>query len=151
VAGYEMPIYAAQAYAYAYDLTREPELLDAARRWADCIRRAWPPRECSPNAWYRDYSRHWAPHGTYAGLYGRTLSFLLHLHALTEDAEYLDLARDVAKESVSKLLYRGLFRGHPAKPTYEATDGVGYLLVALLQLDAALDHGKGARSTCKNW
>jgi len=26
-------------------------------------------------------------------------------------------------------------RGHPAKPYYEATDGVGFLLYALLELD----------------
>jgi hypothetical protein len=70
---------------------------------------------------------------------------------LTGEAAHLDFAREVAKEAVSKLVYRGLFRGHPAKPTYEAADGVGYLLVALLQLDAALDGGKDTEIPHKNW
>ncbi|HSW45035.1 MAG TPA: hypothetical protein VLM89_05645 [Phycisphaerae bacterium] len=57
------------------------------------------------------------------------------MHALTGGWEYLDFAREVADEAVSRLYYRGLFRGHPGKPYYEAVDGVGYLLVGLLQLD----------------
>lgn len=150
VAGYECPIYAAQAYAYAYDVTRDDELLVAAQRWADCIRRAWPPRQCNPNAWYRGYAKDWAPHGTYAGLYGRTISFLLHLHALTGEAKHLDFAREVAREAVSKLYYRGLFRGHPRKPYYEAVDGVGYLLVALLQLDRVAAGG-AKKIAFENW
>lgn len=32
-----------------------------------------------------------------------------------------------------------LFRGHPARPYYATTDGAGYLLVALLQLDRAVE------------
>jgi hypothetical protein len=39
---------------------------------------------------------------------------------------------------VARLYHNGLFRGHPAKPYYEATDGVGQLLYALLQLDRFL-------------
>ena len=57
---------------------------------------------------------------------------------MTQDAEYLDLASDMADEAISKLYHQGLFRGHPAKPYYEATDGVGFLLYALLQLSQVL-------------
>ena len=32
----------------------------------------------------------------------------------------------------------GFSRGHPAKPYYEAMDGVGYLMYALLELDLVL-------------
>ncbi len=138
IAGYECPIYAAQSYAYAYALTRDEELLNAARKWVDCIRRAWPPRSCNDRTWYAEYAEHWAPHGTYAGLYGRTISFALHMHALTGEAAYRQFARTVAREAVSKLYYKGLLRGHPAKPYYEAADGVGYFLYALLQLDRTL-------------
>ena len=138
IAGYEHPARTAQTYAYAYELTRDAGLLDAARKWADCFRRAWPPRRCDEQTWYADYAKDWAPHGTYAGRYGRTLSFLLHMHALTRDAGYLSFAREVAKEAVAKLLYKGLFRGHARKPYYEAADGVGYLLHALVQLDQVM-------------
>ncbi len=138
-AGYEHPIATAQTYALAAELTGDEELLLAARRWAHCIAEAFPPRRCDPNAWYQGYSTDWAPHGTYAGLYGRTISFLLHMAHVTGEQEYCLLARQVAQEAVSKLYYRGLFRGHPCKPYYESIDGVGYLLYALLQLDQALD------------
>jgi hypothetical protein len=151
VAGYECPIYTAQAYAYAYDLTRDAALLEAAKRWADCIRRVFPPRRCNEKAWYRAYARQWAPHGTYAGLYGRTISFSLHMHALTGDGAYLQFARAAAREALSKLYYRGLIRGHSCKPYYEAVDGVGYLLCALLQLDQALAGGGAKKIPFENW
>jgi len=44
------------------------------------------------------------------------------------------------REAVSKLCYKGLFRGHPAKPYYSSVDGVGFLLYSLLQLDRATAH-----------
>ena len=150
-AGYEHPITTAQVYAHAFALTRDPVLLEAATRWADCIRRGFPPRACDANAWYRDYATGWAPHGTYAVHYGQTISFLLHLHALTGQAPYLDLARDVAGEAVAKLYYRGLMRGHPAKHCYEAIDGVGYLLFALIQLDEVAKGRGGKVVAFENW
>jgi hypothetical protein len=145
VAGYECPIYTAQAYASACQFTRDEQLLVTAKRWADCIRRVFPPRSCNENAYYQPYAKHWAPHGTYAGLYGRTISFFLSMHRLTGDAEYGRFAGEVAREALSKLYYRGLMRGHPCKPYYEAVDGVGYLLYALLQLHQA-QAGSGAHT-----
>ena len=139
VAGYENPIYTAAAYAYACKITDDKELLATARRWADGIRAVFPPTRCDQNAWYGPYAKDWAPHGTYAGLYGRTISFFLRLHDLTGDDQYLDFARQVARESLSKLYYQGLIRGHACKPYYESVDGVGYLLLALLELHAAAD------------
>ena len=35
----------------------------------------------------------------------------------------------------------GLFRGHPVRPYYAATDAVGYLKIGLLQLDRAVELG----------
>lgn len=149
-ASYSCTLYAAQAYAEAYARTREPVFLEAARRWADVIRRAWPPRRCAPTGWYRPYTDRWAPLGTYAEYYGRAISFLLHLHALTGERDDLEFAKEVGREAVSKLWWNGLFRGHPGKPYYEASDGVGYLLVALLQLEEA-GRGGVARVPPGNW
>jgi hypothetical protein len=135
VAGYEHPIATAQVYAYAYQLTREAEMLETARMFARCIEANWPPRSCLEKTWYEGYAISYAPQGTYAENYGRTISFFLHLYVLTADPHYLTVARSAADEAIANLLHNGLFRGHPAKPYYEAVDGVGYLLYALLQLD----------------
>jgi len=138
--GYEFPIYTAQAYAYAYQVTDDRKLLDAAVRWADWIRHCPPSEGClAENAWYERYAGLFAPHGTFADMYGRTISLFIHLYALTGQQSYLNDARRMAREAVSRLYYKGLLRGHPAKPFYSSVDGVGYLLYALLQLDRVLE------------
>ena len=48
------------------------------------------------------------------------------------------------------MYYKGLLRGHPCKPYYESIDGVGYLLVALLQLDQVVT-GKKCPVVLENW
>jgi len=150
-AGYEQPIATAQTYACAYEATRDEDLLAAAKRWAECLRRAFPPRTCDANGWYRRYALNWAPHGTYAGNYGGTISFLLHLHALTGDTQFLRFAKEVANEAVAGLSYRGLLRGHPGKPYYESLDGVGNLLYALLQLDRVVTRSERNQTPWYNW
>jgi hypothetical protein len=138
VAGYEHPIATAQAYAYAALTTGDAELRDIAEKFAHWIQKEFPPRRCETNSWYRGYAEDFAPQGTYAGFYGQTISFFLQMKLLTGDETYLKSARNVADEAVARLYHNGLFRGHPAKPYYEATDGVGQLLYALLQLDRFL-------------
>jgi len=132
--GYERPLDTAMTYAYAYRLTGEKFLLETARRWASCIIRNWPPRETAKPSWYASYSEKWAPLGTYAENYGKTITFFLQMHNLTGEKDYLEQARKAGREAVSSLYYRGLFRGHPGKPYYESIDGVGYLLRSLVQL-----------------
>jgi hypothetical protein len=130
----EQPLGTARTYVDAAKLTGDAELIEAARRWAECIRQALPPGPCLAEAYYEKYARTWAPHGTYAGYYGQTIAFFVGMSRLTGEAKYGDLARSVANEAVAKLYYRGLFRGHPCKPYYEAMDDVGVFLEALLQL-----------------
>lgn len=138
VAGYEHPIPTAEEYAYAALVTGDPELRDTAEKFARWIRQEFPPRRCDTNSWYRGYAEDFAPQGTYAGLYGQTISFFLQMYLVTGDAADLKSARAVADEAIAKLYCNGLFRGHPAKPYYEAMDGVGQLLYALLELDRVL-------------
>ncbi|HTY88313.1 MAG TPA: hypothetical protein VMB80_12670 [Candidatus Acidoferrum sp.] len=138
VAGYEHPIATAQAYAYAALTTGDPDLRATAGQFARWIRQEFPPRQCLTNAWYFGYAELYAPQGTYAGFYGQTVSFFLQMYLVTGDPAQLQNARDVADEAVARLYYHGLFRGHPAKPYYEAMDGVGQLLYALLELDRVL-------------
>jgi uncharacterized protein YyaL (SSP411 family) len=135
--GYEQPLYTAQAYAYAYQLSNDPEMLDVARKWAAWIRKAPPSKGClQKENRYARYANRFSPHGVYAGHYGRAVSFFLHLYALTGEKSYLDDARRLGREAVSRLYYNGLFRGHPAQAHYCSLDGVGFLLYALMQLDA---------------
>jgi hypothetical protein len=138
VAGYEHPIATAQAYACAALTTGDPDLRATAEQFARWIRQEFPPRQCATNAWYFGYSELYAPQGTYAGFYGQTVSFFIQMYLLTGDPAQLQNARDVADEAVARLYHHGLFRGHPAKPYYEAMDGVGQLLYALLELDRVL-------------
>jgi hypothetical protein len=142
VAGYEHPIPTAEEYAYAALVTGDPELRDTAEKFARWIRQEFPPRHCETNSWYRGYAEDFAPQGTYAGLYGQTISFFLQLYLVTGDAADLKMARDVADEAIARLYCHGLFRGHPAKPYYESMDGVGQLLYALLELDRVLVNPK---------
>jgi hypothetical protein len=151
VAGYEAPVYTAQAYAQAAAVTGDGQMRQTAEHWATAIRAEFPPRACERNTWYRQYAEKWAPLGTYAGLYGRTISFALQMHRLTGDESHLEFAREVAREAVSKLYFQGLFRGHPGKPYYESIDGVGYLLVALLQLDRLKTRATNDDLSLENW
>jgi hypothetical protein len=146
VAGYEHPVPTAQAYAFAFSLTNDPAMLDTARLFAKLTEANLPPRSCLKESWYRDYAERYAPEGTYAGLYGQAVSFLLHMYLLTGEPDYLRLARGTADDAIARLFRNGLFCGHPAKPYYEAVDGVGYLLYALLELDQVIKHPEPALS-----
>jgi len=149
VAGYEHPLPTAQVYAFAFSLTNEPAMLDTARLFAKLMETNLPPRACLKESWYRGYAERYAPQGTYAGLYGQSVSFFLHVYLLTGEPRYLRLARGTADDAIARLFHNGLFRGHPAKPYYEAVDGVGYLLYALLELDQVIKHPEQALSQKK--
>lgn len=135
---YEFPLIAAQSYAYAAELTGDAEMIEATKKWADVIERELPPKaghrwkhllaEALPGLEERG--------GTYAENYGRAIDFFLRAAKVTGEERYEEIARELGAEAVAKLHHSksGLFVGHASKPMYEATDGVGYLLWALLQL-----------------
>jgi len=136
--GYEHPLSTAQNYAYAYQVTGDAGMLVTAKCFAEWIRKTPPDAPPAEGAWYRDYSNGPGKKGAYAEHYGRAIAFFIHLYALTADDAYLRDARAMADAAIAALWSNGLFRGHPAKPYYEAADGVGYLLHALLELDLTL-------------
>lgn len=134
---YEYPLIAARTYVEAYEIEKDPELLEGANRWARQIRADMPPQ--ANRRWkdqlYAAMPRARRTGGTYAENYGNAISFFVALHRVTNDPAHLDTAITLADEAVDKLYTRtGWFKGHPAKPYYEATDGVGVLLCALLEL-----------------
>ena len=109
-------------------------LLTTAERWAAYVRKNMPANQTDEGPWYNQYSKEWAKYGTYAEHYGRTIDFFLTMYEETGDNSYLLSARDMAKDSIAALWFDGLLRGHAAKPYYEAIDGVGLLLEALVDL-----------------
>lgn len=149
---YEFAPIAAQSCIYAYELTAgpdtkgDPELLAVALRWADVLERNLPPKP--GRRWKKELEeampelRHTG--GSYAEDYGRAISFFVHVYHATKDPRHLKLAEKVAHEAIDKLYVNRLFKGHPAKPYYEATNGVGILLHALLELDAPTQRWQGA-------
>jgi hypothetical protein len=142
--GYEFGLATAQVYALAAQLTGDPQMLDTARNWAKWIRQSPPAEGPISSLRWQEYGKQFAPLGTYAEYYGRTVSFFLHMYSLTGEKEYLEDARRFAREAVSKLWYRGLFRGHPGMPYYFSTGGVGHLMYALVQLDRVLANPQAA-------
>lgn len=141
---YEFTLSAAQAAVQAYELSgknradRDPELLTIARRWGAVVKRAMPAR--TGRRWKDELERSMPlakeTGGVYAEDYGRSISLFVHLYRATNEKEYLALANNLAEDAVRKLYHNGLFKGHPAKPYYETTNGVGILLMALLELDS---------------
>ena len=144
---YEYPLIAAQTSLYAYEMSGgDAGLLMAVMHWAQAIEKDLPPR--TGRRWKKEIEETLSgvleTGGTYAENYGRAISFYVHLYRATRDRKHLGTAETLAKEAVRKLYKNGLFKGHPAKPYYEACDGVGFLLYALLELDRPMEATAGA-------
>jgi hypothetical protein len=150
ILGSEFPIETAQCYALAYRITKNPEMLVAAERFADCIEKTPTEANETEISWYAEYKKTFGKQGTYADKYGGTISFFIDMHALTGKQKYLEFARKFADEAITKLYVNGLFKGHPAKPYYESIDGVGCLLYSLMELDQVLK-GKTQKLDFDNW
>lgn len=134
---YEFPLATAQSTLYAHALTGDDKLLAVAERWAQAIMAAGPPsggRRWGPAV--RAALGEDAPTGAYAESYARAISFFDRLGRVTGDDTRRAQARSWAEEAIKKLVRGGVVCGHPGKPYYETTDGVGLLLCALLDLDA---------------
>lgn len=152
----DFPLHTAQCAIYAYELTPEDDtttreaLLTMAKHWATAIEHDLPAH---PGRTFSKTIEQAMPKvketgGTYAGNYGRAISFFVHLYRATGNTHYLDVAEQIAGDAVDKLYVEttitegdgtektwGIFKGHAAKPYYEAVDGVGLLLYALMELD----------------
>ncbi len=149
---YEMPLIAAQASVYAYELSgkdaesRDKELLTTARHWAEVIEKNLPAS--AGRRWGKDIETAMPEilktGGTYAENYGRAISFFVHLYRAAGEVRYLKLAEGLARETVETMYVNGLFKGHAAKPYCQANDGVGFLLYALLELDRPMEAMAGA-------
>jgi hypothetical protein len=71
----------------------------------------------------------------YAEQYGRCIAFLARAARALGERRYVTLARQLADEAVVRLPENGWFQGSPDSHLYEAVDGVGYLFLALIELE----------------
>jgi len=148
--GSEYPLETAQCYAMAYRLTKDPNMLLAAQRFAEWIEKTPTTAQENEISWYAEYKKTFGKAGTYADKYGRTISFFIDMYVIKNDSKYLQLAQKFADEAIAKLYVNGMFKGHPAKPYYESVDGVGNLLYALVELNQAMK-GKLQGFDLNNW
>lgn len=116
---HDYPLALADACVTLHRRTGDPVFQEGIRRWAEIIRRS-PPAERS---------------AAYAEQYGRCISFLTRAARALGDQRYAALARDLADEAVTRLPENGWFQGAPGSHLYEAVDGVGYLFLALIELE----------------
>ncbi|HEU5081252.1 MAG TPA: hypothetical protein VFT72_18715 [Opitutaceae bacterium] len=125
VLGYEYPQETAMTCVHALALTGDPRLRAVTRRWAELYRAEEKALR--------------ARGGTYAQHYGMVISFFGELAVVTGDRGFLETAEAYARQAIDLLFTGRIFRGHPAKPYYEAADGVGFLVYGLVQLQQALE------------
>jgi hypothetical protein len=90
-------------------------------RWAKIISDSQPPN---------------GGKGAYAEQYGRCIHFLSRAGRDPRDKTLVEQAHALAQEAVKALYAKGMFQGYPETGLYESVDGVGYLFLALLCLDA---------------
>jgi hypothetical protein len=116
---HDYPMCVAEACVALFRRSGREEYFNAARRWRRIIQEGLPARE---------------GRGAYAEQYARCIHFLLRLDEAAPDTGCRELAVRVADEAVGVLFEHDMFRGHPGEDRYDAVDGVGFLLLALLEL-----------------
>lgn len=73
----------------------------------------------------------------YAESYGRCIHVLARAGQELGEAAFTAGARELAEEAIARLWADGLCQGYPGSHLYESVDGVGYLFLALLRLEAS--------------
>ena len=121
VYGFEAPFATLMTYAAAAQWLDDPALRAHAVRLAECYRRLLPAN---------------GRVGTFAANYGQLISFFLAMEELTGDRSYHSTATQIADEAVHHLWTGRLFRGFAGRTHYTAIEGAGYLVQALLELEA---------------
>ena len=68
-------------------------------------------------------------------MFGRAIYFLADASVTLSEPGYTAEARKLADAAVDILFAHGMFRSHAGEDRYDAVDGVGYLLLALIFLE----------------
>ncbi|MCZ7644690.1 MAG: hypothetical protein M5U26_05290 [Planctomycetota bacterium] len=126
---HDYPLALGETCVRLYERTGDAVFAAAVRRLAAQMARERPAR---------------GGRGAYAEHYGRGIWFLKHAGDVLREPAFDEQARALAAEALETLFAHGMFRGHPGEERYDAVDGVGLLLLALLYLqDGAPPDGMG--------
>lgn len=117
---HDYPLALAEACVTLYEQTGQPEFRTAIYRWAALI---------------AELTYEGAPVVRYAEQFGRAIHFLLRAADVLEKNRFRVQAVDIADVAVSGLFAGRMFRSHTGEDRYDAVDGLGYLLLALLYLE----------------
>lgn len=120
---HDYPMALATTCVDLYSLKRQDSYATAIRRWAGVV-------EAAPVPTTAKHGR-----GAYAELFGRAIHFQLRAADALREKKYRATAERLAANAESTLFTEGMFRGHGGEDRYDAVDGVGYLLLALIYLD----------------
>jgi len=126
-AGFWNPLFPTHDYPLAFAetcvgllrRTQAPRYREAVERWLAALRRALPANNGA---------------GAYAEHYGRAVHFALSAADALRNPGTGALAAEIAAEAERVLWAGRMFRTHPGEDRYDAVDGVGFLLLALLRL-----------------
>jgi len=116
---HDYPMALAETCVSLFERTSDERFREGISRWAGVVEKNLPAN---------------GGKGAYAEHYGRCMHFLTRAAVVLHDEGLNSLAERVAEEAVGLLFTDGMFRGHPGEDRYDAVDGVGFLLLALLYL-----------------
>ncbi|MEN8228790.1 MAG: discoidin domain-containing protein [Bacteroidota bacterium] len=119
--GFEAPFNTLLTYAMAAYKLNDPQLKEHTVRLAEYYHRHLPAN---------------GKYGTMAVNYGKLISFYLVMEQLTGNVGYRETAERVADEALDHLWSGKLILGFAGRMHYSAVEGQGYLVQALLELDA---------------
>ncbi len=117
---HDYPMALADACVTLFETTGDAVFREGIERWVGVVRTCPAPEG----------------RGAYAESYGRAIHFLAHAGRVLKDEACLDLARRLGREACDRLLENGLFQGYPGAHVCTAVDGVGYLCLALLEVES---------------
>jgi hypothetical protein len=120
---HDYPMAFAETCVELYRRTKATRYSEAIGRWVEIVKRHPAPTTA------RDGK------GAYAEMFGRAIYFLTDAGATLGKPEYTAEARKLANAAIDILFAHGMFRSHASEDRYDAVDGVGYLLLALIFLE----------------
>jgi hypothetical protein len=120
---HDYPMVFAETCVELYRRTKAPRYREAVDRWVGVVRKHPAPTTAMDGR------------GAYAELFGRAIHFLTDAGPTFNKPEYTAEARKLADAAIQTLFAYGMFRSHASEDRYDAVDGVGYLLLALIFLE----------------
>ena len=120
---HDYPMVFAEVCVELYRRTKAPRYSEAVERWVGVVKKHPAPTSAL------------AGRGAYAELFGRAIHFLTDAGQTFNKPEYTAEARKLAEAAIKTLFEYGMFRSHASEDRYDAVDGTGFLLLALIYLE----------------